>query len=289
VRLERHENATSFLERTGDFLLEREAQHNLILGLAARLRTEPRLYGEDPYFAVALDGDRVVGAAMRTPPHNLILSLIDEEAALEPLAEDAQAAFAALPGVVGPKEPVARFARIWEERTGASAQIGIQQRVYRASRAILPEGVSGSTRPYEEGDRALVLAWMDAFVAEALPQAPPDDAGHWLERNLSSPDSGVELWVDEGEPVSFSGYGGLTPNGIRIGPVYTPPELRRRGYASALVAELTKKLLDGGRKFCFLFTDLANPTSNSIYQRVGYEPVSDADQWVFGGRGSHPH
>ena len=289
MRLERHENATSFLERTSGFLLEREAQHNLILGLAARLRTEPRLYGEDPYFAVALDGDRVVGAAMRTPPHNLILSLIDDDAALEPIAEDAQAVFAGLPGVVGPKEPVARFARIWEERTGASASIGIQQRVYRASEAIPPEGVSGSSRPYQEDDRAVVLAWMDAFVAEALPQAPPEDAGHWLERNLSSPDSGVELWIDEGAPVSFSGYGGLTPNGIRIGPVYTPPELRRRGYASALVAELTQRLLDSGRKFCFLFTDLANPTSNSIYQRVGYEPVSDADQWVFGGQGSHPH
>jgi len=289
VRLERHENATSFLERAGDFLLEREAQHNLILGLAARLRTEPRLYGEDPYFAVALDGDRVVGAAMRTPPHNLILSEMDDDAALEPVAADAQAVFASLPGVVGPKEPVARFARIWEERTGANASIGIQQRVYRASEAILPEGVSGSSRPYEEDDRSVVLAWMDAFVAEALPQAPPEDAGHWLERNLSSPGSGVELWVDEGAPVSFSGYGGQTPNGNRIGPVYTPPELRRRGYASALVAELTKRLLDGGRKFCFLFTDLANPTSNSIYQRVGYEPVSDADQWVFSGRGSHPH
>ena len=100
---------------------------------------------------------------------------------------------------------------------------------------------------------------------------------------------GFLLWEDGGQTVSISGWGGPTPNGIRIGPVYTPPELRRRGYASALVAELTKRLLDGGRKFCFLFTDLANPTSNSIYQRVGYEPVSDADQWVFGGRGSHPH
>lgn len=289
MRLERHENATSFLERAGDFLLAREAQHNLILGLASRLRTEPRLYGEDPYFAVALDGERVVGVAMRTPPHNLILSEVDDEAAFEPIAEDAQDVFGTLPGVVGPKEPVGRFARLWERRTGASASIGIQQRVYRASEAILPEGIAGSRRPYDEGDRAVVLAWMDAFVAEALPQAPPEDAEGWLERNLSNPASGIDLWVVGDAPASFSGYGGLTPNGIRIGPVYTPPELRRRGYASALVAEQTKMLLDGGRKFCFLFTDLANPTSNSIYQRVGYEPVSDADQWVFGGHGSHSH
>jgi hypothetical protein len=88
------------------------------------------------------------------------------------------------------------------------------------------------------------------------------------------------LWED-GEPVSLAAAGGPTPNGIRIGPVYTPPELRGRGYASALVAELTRVQLEGGRRFCFLFTDLANPTSNRIYQRVGYEPVTDVDQWSF--------
>jgi len=277
VQLERHHDADSFLDRAGDFLLEREAEHNLILGLSSRLRVEPRLYGEDPYFAAVSEGDRVVGVAMRTPPHNLILSMIDDDRALDLLAEDAREVFGSLPGVVGPREPVAKFARVWPE----NARIGIRQRVYRAAQAIVPEGVSGSIRSYEDGDRELVIAWMDAFVAEALPEAPPDDSAHWLERNVSNPDAGVELWVDEGRPVSFAAYGGLTPNGIRIGPVYTPPELRRRGYASALTAELTRTLLQRGRAFCFLFTDLANPTSNSIYQRVGYEPVSDADQWVF--------
>ena len=284
MRVERHADATSFLDRVGDFLLGREAQHNLILGLSGRLRTEPRLYGEDPYFAVALEGDGVVGVTIRTPPHNLILSEIDDEAALDPLADDAQAVFDSLPGVIGPKEPVARFARLWEERTGAGAQIEIQQRIYRASEAIMPEGVPGSMRTYEDGDRELVIAWVNAFVDEALPEAPPEDAEGWLERNLSNPDGGIELWLDGGAPVSFAGYGGLTPNGIRVGPVYTPPELRRRGYATALVAEVTHMLLDRGRKFCFLFTDLANPTSNSIYQRIGYEAVSDSDQWVFGRR-----
>jgi uncharacterized protein len=284
VQLERHADATSFLEQAGDFLLAREAEHNLILGLSARLRTEPRLYGEDPYFAVALEDDRVVGVTMRTPPHNLILSLIDDDAALEPIAADAQALFGSLPGVIGPKEPVARFARLWEERTGTSARIGIQQRVYRASEVVLPEGASGSMRTYEEDDRDLVVGWMDAFLHEAMPHGGPEDAEGWLERNRSSADSGIVLWVEGGDPVSFSGHGGPTPNGIRVGPVYTPPELRRRGYASALVAEQTQMLLGAGRKFCFLFTDLANPTSNSIYQRIGYEAVSDADQWVFARR-----
>ena len=91
------------------------------------------------------------------------------------------------------------------------------------------------------------------------------------------------FWEDGGAAVSMAGFGGRTPNGVRIGPVYTPPELRGRGYASALTAALTQRLLDGGLRFCFLFTDLANPTSNSIYQRIGYEPVSDFDFWSFSG------
>jgi len=280
-QVERQPDTTSFLERAGEFLLEREAEHNLILGLSSRLRSEPRLYGEDPYFVVVLDGDRVVGAAMRTPPHNLILSEIDEEAALEPIADDARSVYESLPGVIGGRRAVARFARLWETRTGARGRVGIRQRIYQVSNVSPPSGVPGEMRSYQEGDRELVLAWMDAFVQEALPEAPPEDAEGWLARNLSNPDGGLELWIDAGRPVSFAGFGGLTPNGIRIGPVYTPAELRRRGYASALVAELTRMLLDRGRRFCFLFTDLANPTSNSIYQTVGYRPVADVDQWSF--------
>jgi predicted GNAT family acetyltransferase len=68
---------------------------------------------------------------------------------------------------------------------------------------------------------------------------------------------------------------------MRIGPVYTPPALRKRGYASALTAALSQELLDSGRKFCFLFTDLANPTSNRIYQQIGYQAVCDVDEYRF--------
>jgi len=135
-------------------------------------------------------------------------------------------------------------------------------------------------RSYAETDRELALRWFDAFVAEAMPEAPPEDATRWLGRRLADSDGGIVLWEDA-EPVSLAGFGGPTPNGIRVGPVYTPPERRGRGYASALVAELTRVLLAGGRRFCFLFTDLANPTSNTIYQRVGYRPVADVDQWSF--------
>jgi predicted GNAT family acetyltransferase len=280
--VERPPDAEAFLDRAGSFLLEREAEHNLIFGIAGRLRTDPRTYGEDPYFAIALEDARVVGVALRTPPHNLILSEVDDERVLEPLAADVRSEFSSLPGAVGPSPVVERFVRIWEARTGATGRIALRERSYRAEEALAPEGVPGTMRPYEERDRELVIAWMNAFVDEALPEAPPEDSTGWLERRRADPDSGIVIWEDEG-PVSLGGYGGPTPNGIRIGPIYTPPELRRRGYASALTAALTAQLLAAGRRFCFLFTDLANPTSNSIYQRIGYRPVADFDQWSFDG------
>jgi uncharacterized protein len=282
MRVERHQDANSFLSQAGAFLGAREAEHNLILGLSSRLRTDPRLYGEDPYFAVALeDGERVVAVTMRTPPHNLILSEVDDDQALATLADDAQDAFGSLPGVGGPRVAVEQFVPLWQERTGTSARVVMRLRIYRAEHVDRPAGVPGAMRPYVERDRELTISWMDAFVDEAMEEPPPESSDEWLDRRISDSDSGIVMWEVDGAVVSMGGYGGLTPNGIRIGPIYTPPDQRRRGYGSAVTADLTQMLLDRGRRFCFLYTDLANPTSNSIYQQIGYRPVGDSDQWAF--------
>ncbi|MGB2874466.1 MAG: GNAT family N-acetyltransferase [Gaiellaceae bacterium] len=280
MQVRRCRDADEFLRLAGDFLSAREAEHNLILGLCAGLRGDPLMYGEAPYFAVAQESDLVVAAAMRTPPHNLILSEVDDEAALGPLAEDALETFPTLPGVLGPTVAAERFVSLWQEATGARGRRAIAQRLFRTENVTPPAGVPGRMRDYETGDRELALRWLEAFADEALPEPPPVSNEEFLAHKSADPEGGIVLWED-GEPVSIAGYGGPTPNGIRIGPVYTPPELRRRGYASALTAELTQSLLDRGRRFCFLFTDLANPTSNNIYQAVGYRPVSDFDMWAF--------
>jgi predicted GNAT family acetyltransferase len=120
---------------------------------------------------------------------------------------------------------------------------------------------------------------MVAFGDEVLAENDPgrSEARAVVEHRLvAGAGGGFELWEDGGDVVSLSGWGGPTPNGIRIGPVYTPPELRGRGYATALVAELSQSLLDGGRRFCFLYTDLSNPTSNAIYERIGYVKVAES-------------
>jgi uncharacterized protein len=280
VPLSRPGDADAFLARAERFLLEREAEHNLLLGLAGRLRAQPRLYGHDPYFAVLETGGRVVGAALRTPPHNLALSEIDDLASLPPLVVDLHATYGSLPGVLGPKVAAAELARLWEAATGVRGRLAVSKRIYRASGAEAPADVPGRPRPYAAADRAVVVAWLVAFAAEAHPHEAPDDPQELVERRLADPAGGFLLW-DDGGAVSLAGYGAPTAHGIRVGPVYTPPALRGRGYASALVAELTRDLLAGGHGFCCLFTDLANTTSNRIYQRVGYRGVTDVDQWAF--------
>jgi len=280
VEVHRHQETADFLQHAGEFLAAREAEHNLILGLSSRLREDPFAFGEAPYLAAVEDDGRIVAAALRTPPHNLVLSEIDDLAALEPLCADVLLAFDALPGATGPTEDVARFAKLWEAATGARGRRAISERIFRAEHVEPPPSVAGRMRPYAGSDRELALRWLDAFGTEALPDSQQGSPAGALEHRLADPAGGYVVWED-GEPVCLAGFGGPTPNGIRIGPVYTPPDLRGRGYGSALAAALTQRLLDGGRRFCFLFTDLANPTSNSIYQRIGYRPVSDIDLWSF--------
>jgi predicted GNAT family acetyltransferase len=143
-------------------------------------------------------------------------------------------------------------------------------------------GVPGTMRMATFEDRPLLWEWFLAFAVEALPGEPNEELRtRDLDHRLSADDAGVALWEEYDGAVSLAGFGGPTPNGIRIGPVYTPPELRGRGYASALVAELSSSLLAGGRRFCFLYTNLANPTANKIYERIGYVRVGESAEILF--------
>jgi predicted GNAT family acetyltransferase len=278
VRIERFQDPRAFFGRVGGFLAAREAEHNLLLGFRSVLEGDPHAFGtDDPYLAAAVAGGEIVGVAARTPPFNLVLSEIDDAGVLEALVDDL--AGVDLPGVLGPVEAAKLFAGLWSARTGVKATVAVEERIYAAEQVDPPPRVPGSLRPYAPEDRELTLAWIDAFFKEAMPGSPEADAEAFLARRISETPGGLVLWED-GEPVSLAGFGSPTPNGSRIGPVYTPPPLRGRGYASALTAALTARLLED-RRFCFLFTNLANPTSNSIYQRIGYRAVTDVTVWRF--------
>ena len=218
-----------------------------------------------------------MAAAVRTPPYNLVVSMVEDLEAIDALADDLEGQV--LPGVSGPRDPAARFAERWTARTGQRSRRAMAERVFRLSAVRPPRPASGGMRLADQGDRALLIAWIEAFMLEALGESNDAEAAvdRWLERGGRP----TWLWEDGDVRVSLCSAGSETRHGIRIGPVYTPPEHRGHGYASNLVAGVSQLQLDAGRRFVTLFADLANPISNHIYQEIGYEPVIDFDRLDF--------
>ena len=275
-------DAVEFLRLAGALLERDEARNQLPLGIAGNLMARPDAF-EVVRFWVVRDGDDPVAAAVRTDPFNLVLGDPSSEAALGPLLEAVVADDPEVPGIVGNVpfvEPAAEQLAVASGRTAARI---LSQGVYGLTAVRDVARAPGEPQPAGPKDRALLLDWLRAFVTESVPD--PDEAFRRLERTLESrfgiESAGFWLWEDGGQPVSLAGFSGPTPTGIRIGPVYTPPELRRRGYATTLVADLSAWLLERGHRACFLYTDLANPTSNRIYMEIGYERVCDAMEFVF--------
>jgi len=279
VEVLRSSSVRAFLDLAGHFLAEREAEHNLIFGILSNLEADPTQYAAPPYLATITHGDRVVGAAIRTPPWRLVVSEMDHPGAVHRLAEDL--AGTPLPGVVGPADAAAHFCEAWAERARVTPRLNRHERGFRLSRVIPPRPTSGSMVRAGREHHRLLVDWLQAFHDEAMAGSPAQDYDAMADRWIRNVGRTAYLWIDDGRPVSLTGAGGLTPTGTRVGPVYTPPGDRGHGYASNLVARVSQELLDSGRTFVFLFTDLANPTSNRIYQAIGYEPVNDVDEWAF--------
>ena len=291
MRVEHVVEAEAFRDAARSILLADEARHNLPLGLLSTVERHPEVYPEfhgwivsdDP--SAAPDAARPpAGAAMRTPPHNLILVRSTPDA-IEALA---RAIDAELPGVVGAVPEVDVFASAWSALHSVDLETRFEQRIYRL-RALRPMSTPpGRMRLATTDDREVVLERFRAFGEEV--QHGPDESAdedrlaRVVENRLSASEAGVALWEVDSEIASLAGFGGPTPNGIRVGPVHTPPALRGRGYGTAVTAGVSRLLLERGHRFCFLYTDLANPTSNAIYVRIGYEPVCDSREISFAPR-----
>jgi uncharacterized protein len=278
-----HATVDEFIAEAGAFLEAHEAENNLVFGISSAIRVSPDLFGEDPprFATVTGRGGEVAAATLRTPPNNQVLAWIDDLTAVDALVDALRDE--PLPGLVGPSDAVARFATRWSETTGQFAELAVAERTFRLERVVPPERpATGSWRLVEAPDRDLIARWYIDFWEEAAPDDPPPlDPNRAAERMIRRVGRLGYVWEDDGQVVSLVGASGETPNGIRIGPVYTPPDLRGRGYASSLTAAASQDQLDRGRRFVFLFTDLANPTSNKIYRAIGYEPVCDIDQYRF--------
>ena len=267
MEIRRHTDPLAYQALVTPLLLADEARFNLelaVLGRVARGEAET----DEPLLLSVHDGGVLAGAAIRTPPWRLLAAAVPT-AAMPALAEAA----GEVPGVLGSREGTEAFANA----TGVPWHVERRQGVYRLETLVEPRPTTGRLR-HADADREpdLIHGWIVAFCDEArLPYSE-------RHRDLVQAREGrLFLWEDEGRPVSLVGVGGHTPNGARVGPVYTPRELRGRGYASAATAAVTRRLLDGGCSYTFLYTDLANPTSNRIYRALGYEQVADVQEVAF--------
>jgi uncharacterized protein len=281
LEVQRFSDAQQFLDETGPFLAEREAEHNLMFGIAATLIIDPSRWHDRPYLAAVKRDGEVVAAALMTPPWNVVISTTEDADAIAALGHDLGRSRLTVPGVTASVDVARAFSEVWAGRHGMTARRTMAERVYRADRITPPSDVAGTVRLGTSDDRDLLTDWMGAFLEEALHGESHARAETMVRADLESGSRTYYIWEVDERPVSTAGVTGPTPNGIRVGPVYTPPDLRRRGYGSAVTAAASQAQLDAGRRFVFLFTDLANPTSNKIYQAIGYEPVIDVDQWSF--------
>ena len=278
MSLTRYSLANEFLSAAQDCLIQHEVENCLPLGIAAQLIERPDRISTPPYLAAVEQDGRVIAAAVMTLPGRLVVAHTAALDALQPIAADVLAFGTPLARVTGSTPVSTAFVEHWHALTGSAAEPGMSERLYQLTRVNHPAGVPGRARRATPADRALLIEWLEAFEREAF-GVVSDDPAAWVDNILAIPSRGICLWEDQDEVVSLAGFGGRTPHGIRIGPVYTPPARRGRGYASACVARLSQDHLDAGRRFCCLYTDLANPTSNHIYRAIGYEPVCDVQEY----------
>lgn len=230
------------------------------------------------WITIESDDQQPIGAAVRTPPRNMVVPAVPTELA-RALAEFmlGRSEGADLPGVNGPVQAARAFADRWAELTGCDVRTETNLRLYRLDRLDPPTDPGGAWRLATRDDGDLCLGWFVAFAAETIPSAPPPEM-----RDIRARVDGrrLGLWQVDGRPVSLAGWTVPASGVVRVGPVYTPPEQRGRGYGTAATAAATAGILSAGAQPC-LFTDLRNPTSNSIYQRIGYRAVTDCVELAF--------
>ena len=222
-------------------------------------------------------GEAVSGTAMHTPPYPLHVGAMAPEATTA-LADLLAARGHALPGVNGEAAATRAFAAAWSARTGTKARVFRRMRLHRLGALVPPDPPPpGTAIVAGPQHRDLLVAWCAAFAAEI--EEPPRDHGPTVDDRLSH--AGLALWMVGGEAVSLAGTTRAVAGAARVAPVYTPPEHRGRGYAAGVTAAATRAALASGVEEVLLYTDLANPTSNRLYARLGYRPVEDSVSFVF--------
>ena len=266
-----------FLDDNQSFLENDEAANNLLLGIPLSLKSQT-VIDPAPIMLSVFRGGKVVFSCLQTPPLNLILygreGSCSEE--LETLISFLLKNGYDFPGVLGPRKIAREFSDIWKSQKGDNWETVFEHLVFQLNKVEDIPISNGKLRKANESDFTIVAKWFREFIVEATHDDPSNSEK--LARNKLD-DGLIYLWED-GEIVSIAAVARPTTNGITVNYVYTPKEYRGKGYASSIVARMSELMLER-YKFCALFTDLANPTSNKIYKAIGYIPVQEFTQIKF--------
>jgi GNAT superfamily N-acetyltransferase len=287
MELRFYDDAGEFLEVAGVHLAEQPVLSTVMSGVASRIRDRraagvPWPEGVPCWFAAFVDGGQVAATAMRTATFGefpaYLLPMSDDAAVL--LARTLLGRDEPVLGANGALPAVQVFCEEMASATGRDARIGQHTRLFELGRLREPAAVAGGLRLARPDERELVTSWYDAFMADAdeqagrAPGATPHESPGPEEMARRIETGQVFVWDVEGAAVHVTAASEPAYGVSRIGPVYTPREHRGRGYASRAVYEVSKRLVDSGVRAC-LFTDQANPTSNKIYEALGYERLVD--------------
>ncbi len=277
----RHDDLAEFWALTGDFFNADPVFHTIPIAAVDRRLNHADPEDEPPLLVSVSEDGVLVAAALRTPPWPLTLSGVAPEWA--DVVADALAGDVELPGVNGPRDSAEAFVVAWAARTGCNAREHMALRLYELGDLVAPE-VPGAARLATMDDLGLLSRWRTDFAVEATGQArdaDSEDRSELMLRISLTAGHGHVIWHHGDTPVAWAGASAPASAMSRIGPVYTPPEHRRHGYGAAVTAACASWAKDNGAEHVVLYTDLANPTSNSIYQRIGFRPVVDSAEFVF--------
>lgn len=281
-----HPTPSELLARARETLMRDEAGNSLVIGIAESLPPQ----GRGPLLVTIEHGGEVMAVALRTPPRKLLVS-DGPPAAIDALGEAMRSRAPDLPGVTGPTAAAERFARAYcggarshddpstSSPASPHAELVLQMRLHRLDAVADVPRPAGHVRVATPADAALLGPWAQRFVDESGSDETRPGA-ELLAPYLAN--GTLYLWED-GEPRSMAGWSRGTEHGAAVSMVFTPPEHRGRGHATALVAELSRTILARGKRFCVLFTNVANPTAGAIYARIGYRPLCDHASWRFTG------
>ncbi|MGW1810267.1 GNAT family N-acetyltransferase [Streptomyces sp. NPDC002078] len=275
------EDIDDFLARAGDFLCSRPVMHNTPLTTLEKLRTRgANAYGaEATVFGRLESGGEVRAIFYRTPRGRLTLTALSPEQA-ETLAAHLTDLGHPCSGVTSDHDTAAAFAEAWQRHTGAAPVRDWRGLLHRLGTLTPPQPVpAGRGRLVDERDHEHLMRWCRQFAAD-VGEVVSIDAASWASTRFA--EKRYTYWeTPDGTPVSMAGANPMVAGQVRVDPVYTPAHLRGRGYAGAVTVEVSRAALAAGATDVVLFTDPANPTSNALYQRIGYVPVAGFTGYSF--------